>query len=82
MVLQRNDVNMRNEWNNYTTADSIPMNVQYASATIADDKTWACVLDTSMNLTTGMAYNPTALTPVIRPASITRMVFTDDGDCL
>jgi hypothetical protein len=48
---------MRNEWSNYTNwPDSIPMNVQYASATIADDiNSDGHVLDTSMNLTTGMA---------------------------
>jgi hypothetical protein len=59
--LQRNDVNMRNEWSNYTNwpYDNIPMNVQYASPDISSDiNSDGYTLDDSMKLTAGMAYHP------------------------
>jgi hypothetical protein len=60
------------------------MNVQYASATIADDiNSDGHVLDTSMNLTTGM-YNPNGLTPLFVTGEYNQdnEKHFDDGDCL
>jgi hypothetical protein len=56
---------MRNEWSNYYELARLYPHERPVSATIIDDiNSDGHVLDTSMNLTTGMACTtPTALTP-------------------
>ena len=57
--LQRNDVNMRNEWSNYTNWPyaSLPANVQIPTETLPLGVN-AGVSDAAMRLTSGPVYNP------------------------